>query len=182
MIKRYIPGLAVLACLSVAGTPALATDDPPQSPPAATSPAQPAPADTGPATGAPTVQGPAPCADLIRPRSRVLTSSRTAARLHVLRGTALDSGCSGSSVGLVTVSVALKHGQRCRFLTRRGHLSRTSSCKRPSWLSATGTKRWSLRLPRRLPHGSYQVLTRAVDSAGNVERAHARRLAVRRPR
>lgn len=172
----------MLACLSIAGTPALATDDPPQSPPAATSPAQPAPADTAPAAGAPAVQGPAPCADRTAPRSRAVTSSRTATRTHVLRGTAFDTGCTGSSVGRVSVSVALKKGQRCRFLTRQGRLSRSSSCTRARWLSATGTKSWRLRLPRRLPHGSYQILTRAVDSAGNVERAHARRLAVSRPR
>src|SRR3954454_4661119 len=108
MIKRYIPALAVLACLSVAGRPALATDDPPQPPPAANPPAQPAPAGTAPATSAPetsapAVQAPAPCVDKTPPHSRELTSSRTAARSHVLRGTAVDAGCTGSSVGLVSV-------------------------------------------------------------------------------
>jgi hypothetical protein len=100
----------------------------------------------------------------------------------VLRGSAADAGCSGSSVALVTVAIAVKHGQKCRFVTRKARLSRSTSCSHPHWLAATGTKRWHLTLPHALGHGSYQVLTRAVDSAGNVERAHARRLAISQPR
>jgi hypothetical protein len=80
------------------------------------------------------------------------------------------------------VSIALKQGSKCRFLMRTARLSRGGTCAEPRWLTATGLKRWRLEIPRRLPHGTYQILTRAVDSAGNVERAHARRLAVRQPR
>jgi hypothetical protein len=176
MSKRYIPVAAVLACLSLASATAFATDDPPQSPP---------PAGTPPTSAVPTPSGPIPiaCVDTARPRTRVVTSSRRAQRLHVLRGTATDEGCSDSSVALVSVSVALKHGNRCRYLARSSRFSRKSTtCKRPRWLSAHGTATWSVRLPRRMAHGSYQVLTRAVDSVGNVERAHARRLAIRRTR
>jgi len=102
----------------------------------------------------------------------------------MLRGTAVDPPSCGKagSVALVSVSIALKHGQHCQFLTRTAKFSRSSACKSPRWLSATGTKQWRLTLPRKLRHGSYQILTRAVDSAGNVERAHARRLAVRQTR
>jgi hypothetical protein len=179
MTKRYIPVLAVLACLSVAGGPAFATDDPPQSPPATdTTPTTAAP-DTTPASPGTT---PAACVDTTRPRSRVLTSSRAAVRSHALRGTAVDAGCKGGSVALVTVSIALKHGKHCQYLTRSARLGRSSTCKSPRWLSATGTKHWRLSLPRHMQNGSYQILTRAVDSAGNVERAHARRLAIRQPR
>jgi hypothetical protein len=97
-----------------------------------------------------------------------------------LRGTATDTGCTpGGSVALVSVSVALKHGKQCRYLVRGTRLSRSGTCKTPRFVSAKGTSNWQLKLPRRLPHGTYQVLTRAVDSAGNVERAHARRLAIR---
>jgi hypothetical protein len=180
MSKRYLPVAAVLACLSLASATAFATDDPPQSPPAG-----PPPAATQPTSAAPTAPAPTPtaCVDTTRPRTTVVTSSRNAQRLHVLRGTAADKGCSSSSVALVSVSVALKHGTRCRYLARSARFSRKgTTCKKPRWLSAHGTATWSLRLPKRLAHGSYQVLTRAVDSAGNVERAHARRLAIRRTR
>jgi hypothetical protein len=180
-MKRYIPIAAVVACLSAAGTPALATDEPPPSTPptAGTAP----PATTPPAaTTAPAATTPAACVDLTRPTSRVVSSSRSAVKRHVLRGSAGDQGCTGSSVALVTVSIFARHGTRCQYLTPSGRLSRKSNCSRPRWLAAKGTKHWSLRLPKRMPHGSYQVLTRAVDSAGNVERAHARRLAISRSR
>jgi len=174
MTKRYIPVLAVLACLSVASGPAFATDDPPPSSP---------PAATPPANGAPTVlPGPAACVDTKRPTSRVLISARGAERRHMLRGIATDAGCQANSVALVSVSIALKHGNKCQYLTRKLKLSRAGTCKRPHWLTAVGTKTWRLSLPSKLKAGSYQILTRAVDSAGNVERAHARRLAVRQPR
>jgi len=177
MTKRYIPIAAVCACLSLASTAAFATDDPPpQQPPPGGTTDQPASTQT-PATT------PAGCVDTTRPRTKVVTNSRAAAKRHVLRGTASDKGCTGSFVANVQVSVALKHGKRCRFLARGSHLARKGkSCKRPRFLSAHGTATWSLRLPKRMAAGSYQILTRAVDSAGNVERAHARRLAIRRSR
>jgi hypothetical protein len=176
MFKRYIPVAALAACLLSASAPAFATDDPPPaSPPPATAPA--APAAPEPAA-TPTAPG---CSDLTKPRSRVATTSRTASRRHMLRGTALDGGCTGSSVALVTVAVELRHGKKCQFLKANGKLSKAGSCSRTSWLAAKGTKQWSLRLPKTLKRGSYQILTRAVDAAGNVERAHARRLAISRP-
>jgi hypothetical protein len=177
MTKRYIPLLAVCACLSVAGGTAFATDDPPAGPPV------PPPAPAAPVDSSGAAPAPAACVDTTRPRTLVVTSARTAERTHVLRGTASDTGCKpGGSLALVSVSIALKHGNHCKYLTRKARLSRSSTCKHPRFMSATGTKRWRVTLPRRVPHGTYQILTRAVDSAGNVERAHARRLAVRQPR
>jgi hypothetical protein len=177
-MKRYIPIAAVAAYLSFAGVPAFATDEPP--------PATPPPVDTTPpappVATAPAEAEPVACTDLKRPTSRLLTSSRSALRHHLLRGNAGDSGCTGSSVALVTVSIVARHGKRCQYLAPSGRLSRKSSCSRPRWLAANGTTHWSLRLPKRMAYGSYRVLTRAVDSAGNVERAHARRLAISRPR
>jgi hypothetical protein len=167
MSKRLLTTAAVFGCLAVGSTPALATDEPPPSAPSS-QPAQP---------------GPTACVDTTRPTTRVLTSARSVVKRHVLRGTAKDNGCPTSFVAAVSVSVEFKHGKQCQFLGRGARISRKStSCKRPHWLSAHGTATWSLRLPKRLPAGSYQVLTRAVDSAGNVERAHARRLAIRRSR
>ena len=179
MTKRYVPVLAAIACMSVASGPAFATDDPtpappPAQPPAATAPADAAPADT------PAATDPAACVDTKRPSTRVRSSSRAAARGHMLRGSATDAGgCQANSVALVSVSIALKHGKRCQFLTKKAKLSRASSCSQPHFLTAVGTKNWRVNLPRRMKHGTYQILTRAVDSAGNVERAHAQRLAIR---
>jgi hypothetical protein len=174
MTKRYIPVLAAIACLSVAGGPAFATDDPSPAPPQAQPPAATAPTDDAPAATAP-----AGCVDTKGPNTRVRSSSRGAGRSHMLRGSATDAGCQANSVALVSVSVALKHGKRCQFLTKKGKLSRASSCAKPHFLTAVGTKNWRVNLPRRMKRGTYQILTRAVDSAGNVERAHAQRLAIR---
>jgi hypothetical protein len=171
MSKRFLTTAAVFGCLAVASTPALATDEPPPPQPPSAPPAQPA------------QPGPAGCVDTTRPTTKLLTGARSAEKRHALRGTAKDKGCPTSFVAVVSVSVEFKHGKQCQFLGRGARISRNStSCKRPHWLSAHGTATWSLRLPKRLPAGSYQVLTRAVDSAGNVERAHARRLAIRRSR
>jgi hypothetical protein len=172
MIKPSISIAAALACLAFAGPPALATDEPPPSIPPATAPA------AGPAPTA----SPAPgCVDTTRPTTRVKTASRTASKRHVLQGTATDKGCGTSYVARVQVSISHRQGKRCQFLTGAARLSRkSSSCSKPHWVTAAGTATWSLRIPKQLPTGSYEVSTRAVDSAGNVERAHARRLALRR--
>jgi hypothetical protein len=201
MTKRYIPVLAVLACLSVAGGPAFATDDPPPDPTTDTTPADTTPTDapatdTTPASddpapspasdtpaGTPAPAGPAGCVDTKRPRTRVTTTSTAAVRKHMLRGVAVDTGCTkGGSLAAVSVSISLKRGTKCLYVTHSAVSRRTSSCKTRHWMSATGTKSWRVRLPRLLPHGTYQVSTRAVDAAGNVERAHARRLAIRQTR
>ena len=184
MTKRFLPlAAAVLACVSLAGTPALATDDPPpQSQPPATTPT-----GTGPASSVPTNSAPAPgattpvaCSDTMRPRTKLMTTSTSASRRHILRGTATDKGCTDSYVAIVSVSVALQKGKTCSFLAKGARFSRkASSCAKPHWISAHGTATWRLRLPKRLAHGKYRVLTRAVDSAGNVEKSHAKRLAIR---
>lgn len=190
MTKRYLPILAIAVSMLAAGTPALATDEPPPStdPPAPVQPADPDPGTSDPGTTDQTPDDPsaaqpsAPCVDVARPQTRLQTSSRSFAQKHTLRGTAADKGCANSFVARVQVAISLKHGKKCQFVTSAARLGRASSCSKPRWLSAKGTASWSLRLSKRLKHGSYQVLTRAVDSAGNVERAHARRLAISRPR
>ena len=174
MTIRYIPVLAAFACLSVVGAPAFATDEPP--PPAP-------PTDVAPATDTPQDQpAPAGCVDTSRPITSVKSNSSVVSRTRMLRGTAVDTGCApGGKVALVSVSIALKQGKQCKYVTRSARLGPKSKCSTPRFLSAKGTTKWQLKLPKRLPKGSYQVLTRAVDSAGNVERAHARRLAIRQP-
>jgi hypothetical protein len=176
MSKRYVPTALTLACLAFAGAPAFATDEPPPAiPPATTPTAPPVVAPTAPGS-----TGPAACVDTTRPATHLKSTSRSTSKNHVLRGTAADKGCSTSFVARIQVSLSHRVGKKCKFLTRTSRLTRkSSSCAKPHWLGASGTATWSLRIPKRLPHGTYEVSTRAVDSAGNVERTHARRLALR---
>jgi hypothetical protein len=72
------------------------------------------------------------------------------------------------------VSVAKLSGRKCRFLTRRRGLTRRRSCRKPVVMRARGVGTWKLRVRHRLPRGRYRVAARAVDMAGNRERAAAR--------
>jgi hypothetical protein len=196
---RLIAVIAALACLSIVSAQAFATDDPPASPPAGTTGTTGAKTGTPPSgTTTPTAGTPAAgCKDVTKPKSR-LGSTKTAAKTHKLTGTVSDSGACGTSATAaprVSVAISRKSGAKCQFLSSRSKLSRATSCKKPRWINATSVKAkakakakttatsakttWTVRLPRKLPRGKYSILTRAVDSAGNVERAHTRRLAVR---
>ena len=116
------------------------------------------------------------CTDNTKPTSTFTTkAARTASRSRVLRGTASDKGCG---VALVTISVAHRHSKKCKFLTPSGRLGRPQSCTGDRWLTAQGTKHWRVVLDR-LPRGTYRVRVRAIDFAGNIQRAHARRLTLR---
>ena len=134
------------------------------------------------------------CLDRVRPRSRI---GRRRSRLRrgtlVVRGRASDRGCRGSGsvsptrgrVARVRVSVRRRAGRRCRFLRPDGRLSRRRACRRRVWLRARGGSRFRLKMPARLPRGSYRIASRAVDARGNPERRRTRRnsvvLRVRRP-
>jgi hypothetical protein len=171
MFRRF-PYLLALsgaaACFSAA--PAMATDDPA---PPAVPPAPPA---------APLAGGALPCVDHSLPSARLATTSKGASRTRTLRGSASDHGCAtdgSGKVAKVSVSLALKRGGHCRFLSSSHKLGRSSSCSKPHWLSASGTSSWKFRLPKHLTKGRYGVTVRAVDSAGNVARASSRALRIR---
>src|SRR3954447_923154 len=88
MTKRFLPiAAAVLACTSLAGTPALATDDPPpQSQPPATTQTDATDATPTAPTGAPAPDATTPvaCTDTMRPRTKLRSTSKTASRRHIL--------------------------------------------------------------------------------------------------
>ena len=44
------------------------------------------------------------------------------------------------------------------------------SCRRATYLTATGRAQWRLTLRARLPRGRYVAWVRGVDASGNVER------------
>jgi hypothetical protein len=73
----------------------------------------------------------------------------------------------------VSVAIERKVGKRCQHVLRNGSLGKAGACSHV-WLPAKGKASWSLHLRHKLPRGSYMVSTRAVDSAGNVERRSRR--------
>ena len=142
------------------------------------SPARPGPAGTG-GPGGPAADTPADaggdtpagtpaaggCADRTAPIARISRVTRLR-----LSGTASDSGCN-ARVRRVAVSVARVSGKRCRFLRASGGFGPPVACSRATALTASGTTRWSLRIRRRLPRGTYRVTVRAIDAVGNTGRS-----------
>ncbi|CAA9472478.1 MAG: hypothetical protein AVDCRST_MAG67-297 [uncultured Solirubrobacteraceae bacterium] len=131
------------------------------------------------------------CADASRPRS-VLSRKRSRLRSDriLLRGTASDRGCAASSttrkragsVSKVSVAVAREAGKTCRFLSKRGRLGEARACSKPVYLRAKGTKSWRLELKGSFGTGTYRVLVRARDGAGNRERVKTTTLRLRSAR
>lgn len=118
------------------------------------------------------------CAD-VRPPTSVLSRRRTSLRAKriVLRGNATDKGCSASpttskrpgALRRVSVAIAREVSGGCRFVGSKGTLGRRRSCAKPVFLTAKGTRRWSVELRGAFPKGRYQVNVRARDAAGNRE-------------
>ena len=85
------------------------------------------------------------------------------------------SSKSSTTLSRIQISVQSLAGKRCRhlrsvagrFTTTPGR--RSSRCKSPIWLKATGTRRWRLKLTRALPDGRYRLQSRAVTRNGFAE-------------
>jgi hypothetical protein len=176
-LSLLVAALAAGGVLAVTAVAQTVSNAPPPVSPAPGSPAAPgspgAPAAPG-TPGAPSQPG--ACVDQTAPvSSYTAKQARSAARNHVLRGSASDVGCG---VDRVDVSVAKKSGKNCRFLATNHKLARSASCAKPRWLHASGTKNWTLRMPKRLAAGTYTVTTRATDFAGNTQalRSHSLKL------
>jgi hypothetical protein len=108
------------------------------------------------------------CVDRKAPRSRFKARATRSHRIAV-SGSAGDFGCA-HRVARVTVAIARRAGGgRCQYLLASGHLGPRGKCRRATYVSARGTKKWSFS-SRRLPAGVYLVRSRAIDAAGNVER------------
>ena len=126
-----------------------------------------------------------PCNDKTGPTSRFLRSMKAAAKRKgrnlVLRGTSAYKQCKGAAQGKVKrVVVQLKlqvSKKKCRWLTKKGHLGKTVSCKRkaPAFLTAKGTSRWTFTVKGPLPAGKYVAYVTAKDDLGNTERRSAHR-------
>ncbi len=102
------------------------------------------------------------------PASRLGRSSRLRSGGARLRGTATPG--AGCTLRSVSVAIGRRTGSRCRFLRADGTFGATVSCARTRYLRATGTARWRLDKKVRLPRGAYVVWSRAVNSAGQIEK------------
>jgi hypothetical protein len=112
------------------------------------------------------------------PHATVLAAGlRVRRRSVVVRGRA-TAGCDraaprSAKISRVSVSIARAVGKRCRFVDTRGRLTAPRSCRRPLWLRAAGTARWTLTAAVLRP-GWYRVDVRATDSAGRRQPLAAR--------
>jgi hypothetical protein len=96
-----------------------------------------------------------------RPTATITTVVRRDGRPIAVRGTA------GDDRGVASVALAVLEG--CTELTRSGSFARLRACTRPTVLfAAHGRRAWSVTLPRRLGPGSYQLLVRVTDTAGQL--------------
>ena len=113
------------------------------------------------------------CVDTMGPVSRLSKNVNATLRHGVIHGIAIDEGCGAAGSGQlrsISVSVSRRVGKRCEHLLANGRFSNAGSCATHVWLKAQGRKAWTFRVGHKLPAGKYMVSSRAVDSAGNVER------------
>jgi hypothetical protein len=83
----------------------------------------------------------------------------------VVRGTAWGS----NGVAFVEVGIVRRTGGRCAQMTATGRFIPLHGCNRPtSFVFATGTNRWSLKLPAQLHRGSYGAFARSIDNFGQT--------------
>jgi hypothetical protein len=107
--------------------------------------------------------------------SAPLAARQRAAALERISGRASDD----RTLAHVDVAVIRFKGsgnkRRCAVMRRsgsfRGYRAQDGTCPPTGFLRAKGTDTWSLKLPRRLPAGSYLILSRAVDTSGLRELA-----------
>ena len=100
-----------------------------------------------------------------------------------LDGYSWDPGCDADhngKVARVMIAVDRLRGSRCQHLSAGSQrLGRAGSCARPQWIRARGTSAWHYGITRRLARGRYRIHRRAVDAAGNRERARHMTLRIR---
>jgi len=92
--------------------------------------------------------------------------------LRTIRGTASDA----SGVARVLVAVTYFHGRGCQTLA--GRRFKRARCPVHVFQRATGTRHWSLRLPRAI-RGPVAVYASAVDVMGNRSRVLLRKAIIR---
>jgi hypothetical protein len=126
------------------------------------------------------------CPDKLPPLSHYRAKDAVTLRRQQLtiRGGSADKGCRSANlipgtgrVARVDVSVAKirvgdSRGNNCRFLSKRGTLTRAyRNCRNPILRRAKGTHKWHVAypFPATLPKGKWRVRVRATDLSGNRE-------------
>ena len=98
------------------------------------------------------------------------------------------SASAGSGRGVSKKTLKVRHveisvqkaGKDCEWLSsldgdlRAVDKSDAGKCDEPVWITADGTKHWSLRLKNHLPRGSYTLRTRAILANGVAEARFSR--------
>jgi hypothetical protein len=139
-----------------------------QAPPATPTPAQ------GFGGGGQSVAGTrSSCHDGTPPVTTVGRGSRFTRRAILLTGTSLDKGCGPKGAGKVArvdLAISRRLGKRCQWLQPSGGFGRTTTCTGKTYVTATGTSKWTFRLKAKLARGTYAVVPRAIDAVGNMER------------
>jgi pseudomonalisin len=118
------------------------------------------------------------CADRSAPVSRYRGRRVVSRTRVVLRGVTTDRGCGPNGRGAVrsvTVSIARTGSHGCSFVDTGGRLTSARSCGRTIQLPASGHSSWRFAMRVQLPPGTYRVVVRGVDTAGNRERPSKRR-------
>ncbi|HEV2999168.1 MAG TPA: hypothetical protein VGW75_00410, partial [Solirubrobacteraceae bacterium] len=110
-------------------------------------------------------------------RRKMLVSRRRI----VLGGGARDTAPEGltARVARVNVTIARRSGRLCRFLGAQGRFGKRRPCSAvPSVPARVRTPnrvvRWNYAVGAALPKGRYFAFARAIDAAGNAERARTR--------
>ncbi len=119
------------------------------------------------------------CTDRIAPHAVASGSHKRRGRTLRLRGRASDKGCGAKGRGRVvrvTITV-LRHTskRRCVFVAPSGHLGSARACRSPIQLLAKGAAHWRFSKKLHVKRGTYTVLVRAFDAAGNGQRTKRRR-------
>ncbi len=126
------------------------------------------------------------CGDRVAPRSSISRRHLRASRRRLLlSGRTIDRVCNtGTSksafhgrVARVTISVWKHSGRRCRFLTRKGRLSKARSCRKAIRIPVkarylgrrTDKTAWSFRRRVHIPRGVYTFAARGTDALGHRE-------------
>ena len=80
---------------------------------------------------------------------------------------ATGSAKDDHQVARVQVAVVEKKRNKCRELKANQKFQRYHRCRRPrSFLTASGTRKWTFKLKRRMKPGYYVVYSRAIDNTG----------------
>lgn len=96
---------------------------------------------------------------------------RTGSRAIAGRARGGRGPIAAKRLAVTAVDVAVRRlGAGCRWLASKRSATFCSAgggkCRPARWLRADGARRWCLALARRLPAGSYEVLSRARIRAG----------------